>query len=77
MKKTYALIDFDEASDMRCQEHCEKEITDVLNELQGLVAIAEMPLGTRLHLYDGIKHIRCHISMQTQLLTSDISGRKC
>jgi hypothetical protein len=74
-KITYQLIDFDEASDAQCQEHCQSEINDVLLKLQGLVTVTEMPEGSRADLYDGLRHIRCHITMQTQLLTSDISGR--
>lgn len=74
-ENAYLLLPFDEATEVQCQEHCEREMEDVLTEIFGLVAIAEMPVGTRIHLIDGLHHIRRHIAAQTCALTSDISGR--
>ncbi len=69
------LTAFDEATDVQCQEHCQKEIGETLLEILGLVVIAEIPDGTKIHLIDGLNHIRSHVTAQTQLLTSEITGR--
>lgn len=72
---TYLLLHFDEKVDLQNQEHCQSVIIDVLNELQGLVLVHEMPAETRDHLLEGLCHIRHHITAETYLLTSEMSGR--
>ncbi|MFL5628733.1 MAG: hypothetical protein ACJ788_24395 [Ktedonobacteraceae bacterium] len=76
-KDAYLLLDLDEPMDVQCQKNCEREIEETLVELLGLVGVTEMPLGSRLHLVDGLNHIRHHIKAQTGAMTSEISGRKC
>lgn len=69
------LLPLDEAQQMDIQGTCEVNLTEVLDGLAGLVAVAEMPIGTRIYLMDGISHLRGHISAETNELMATMQGR--
>jgi hypothetical protein len=69
------LRPLDEAQQRDVQGACEVALTEVLDGLAGLVAVHDMPIGTRIYLMDGINHLRGHLTAQTNELQATASGR--
>jgi hypothetical protein len=70
------LIPFDEAESIQCQEHCQREMQGTLDELHGLVLVAEMPPETRVHLMQGLFHIESHIKGEIKEMIVEVEGRR-
>lgn len=69
------LKPLNEQRDIARQGACEVVLTEVLDGLAGLVAVSDMPIGSRVYLMNGISHLRSHISTQTNELQATAQGR--
>lgn len=72
---TVNLRPFDEAEMILAQLLCQIQMENALDELRGLVLIADMPVKTRMHLMGGIDHILNHVRAETNELTAEAEGR--
>lgn len=75
MSNMFLFACYDPAAELIAQTACDAELEDVLNDLLGLVRVAEMPEETRQRLSDGVAHLRHHMKVQTRQLKSEIVGR--
>jgi hypothetical protein len=58
------LSPYSENAQCTAQMHCDYDLSAVLDELLGLVVIADMPPESREHLVLGIGHLRAHIQSE-------------
>ena len=69
------LLPLDEAQQRDIQGACEVALSDGLDALAGIVAVHDMPLETRMYLFNVIGHLRSHISAETNELQATAQGR--
>lgn len=69
------FINVDPVLEKEAQLRCEVQLDLVLDQLLGLVLIAEMPHETRKMLARGIGHLRGHIHAETRDVQAEEGGR--
>lgn len=69
------FVKVDSVKEKEAQLRCESALDATLDDLLGLVLIAEMPLETRARLLRGIGHVRGHIHAETRELQAEEGGR--
>lgn len=69
------LIALSETDVLVCQQDCEDELMDILDELSALITSAALPFEKQMRLFNGICHLRGHIHCETVQLEEEIKGR--